>query len=150
MADGVFQRFKKVLLDRSDTGAGVDFDTDTLKIILLTAVPADTQWDAWNTYSQVTTELTTAGGYTVGGITLSGVTLTQDDTNNRIAIDATDPSWATFTATGILAALIYKSTGTSSTSAVICSFDFGGTKNGGGGTFTVQFSSSPSAFLTVT
>ena len=77
-------------------------------------------------------------GYTAGGATLASKTVTQDDTNDRGVFDAADVTWSdsTITARG---AVLYKDTGTPSTSPVICYFDFGEDKISTDGDFTIQW-----------
>lgn len=83
--------------------------------------------DSHDFYNDVTNELSTAGGYTSGGITLT-CSVTQDNTNNRAIYDATDVNVASLSAT-FRYGVIYKSTGVSTTSPLICVIDFTGSGN---------------------
>ena len=66
----------------------VDWDTDTLKVALLTS-SASSDIATADTFSDVSTyEITTAGGYTTGGITLTGATVTLD--TSTVTFDLTD------------------------------------------------------------
>ena len=80
---------------------GVDLDTDTLKIALVTSAYtpslAHTQWADVSA-----NEVSSGSGYTTGGITLSGVTAA--DAN----IDFDDPVWTSLTKT-FRYAVCYKS-----------------------------------------
>lgn len=60
---------------------------------------------------------------------------------NIVAFDAADAAWAASTITARYGVL-YKSTGTASTSPLIGVFDFGGNISSTSGTFTIQFHSS--------
>lgn len=60
---------------------------------------------------------------------------------NIVAFDAADAAWTSSTITARYGVL-YKSTGTASTSALIGIFDFGGNISSTSGTFTIQFHSS--------
>lgn len=76
----------------------------------------------------------TAVGNTVadGGVTWENVGAA------IIVIDFTDPSWASFSATGIRYAVLSDRTpGTAATQPLIGVIDFGTDKAGGGGTFTI-------------
>ena len=117
----------------------IDIDTDTIKCALVTStytpnIDTDTKW------SNVTNEVS-GTGYTAGGQTLASVTVTQDNTNNRGVVDATDVTWSTATITA-RAAVLYKSTGTASTSPLICYIDFGSDQTSSGGNFVIQWNAS--------
>jgi hypothetical protein len=90
-------------------GGVQDLDTDTFKIMLLTASYAP-DIDAHVTRDDLTDEIVGAG-YTAGGQALSGVSLTVDNSNNRAIWDATDPAWTTATITDARYAVIYQSNG---------------------------------------
>jgi hypothetical protein len=138
MADVIYNRFKRALLDRV-SGSGVDFDTDTLKVALVTSAYTP-DIDAHNFYSDLTNEVT-GTGYSAGGSTLTTPTVTQDNTNDWAYFDADDVTWAasTITARG---AVLYKSTGVAGTSLLIAYFDFGSDKSSTAGNFTIQWNAS--------
>lgn len=131
MASLVYNSAKKKLMDGS-----IDLDSDTIKIALVTSSYTPDQ-DAHDFFDDVTNEVS-ATGYTAGGATLASKTVTQDNTNNRGVFDATDPSWTTSTITA-RGAVVYKSTGTAGTSALICYIDFGQDYSSTVGTFSVVF-----------
>src|SRR5438477_2232621 len=87
--------------------------TDTIKTMLCTSSYTPDQ-DAHEFKSSVTNEIS-GTGYTAGGATLASKTVTADSSTNETRLDAADVSWtvATFTARY---AVVYKSTGTDSTS----------------------------------
>lgn len=105
------------------TNAVVDFDTDTIKAALHTNTYAPNYTtDAW--FNNVTNEVT-GTNYTAGGATLSGVVVNL--TTGTVKFDANDITWAQSGAGFSTAryAVIYKSTGTASTSRLICAVNFG-------------------------
>lgn len=134
MANILYNSAKKDLI----TGA-IDLDTDTIKAMLVTSTYSPNM-DTHTKKSDVTNEVS-GTGYTAGGVTLASITVTQDNTNDKAVFDAADLSWstATITARGLV---IYKDTGTGSTSPLLCYLDFGSDVASTAGTFSVQFSSS--------
>ncbi len=119
----------------------VDFDANTFKIALMAsgfAINIDTHSN-WSDISA--SELAAGFGYVAGGATLSGVSVTKDTANDRAQVTWTNPQW---TATGgsigpSPGAVLYKSTGTPSTSTIIGYLDFGSNQTAtDGGTFTIS------------
>lgn len=131
MADVIFNNFKKLIMN-----GGIDLDTDTIKVALVTSTYTPDQ-DVHDFFDDVTNEVT-GTGYTAGGATLGTVTVTADNTDNEGVFDAADTSWTTSTITA-RGAVVYKSTGTASTSALICYFDFTTDKSSSAGTFTIAW-----------
>jgi len=100
----------------------IDFDTDTIKVLLTTDAYVPNK-DTHDFRNDVTNEIT-GTGYTAGGITVS-VTVTRDDANDRVDITFASVNWptATFTARK---AVYYKSRGgASSADELILVKDFG-------------------------
>lgn len=124
-----------------------DFDTDTIKVSLHSSTYTPNQ-DTHVTAADLTNELANGNGYTTGGATLASATVTYDNASNEIRFNFTDPSWtsATFTARY---AVIYKSTGTASTSPLIAYVDFGGDQSVSSGTFTLDFNATAALKITV-
>lgn len=114
----------------------VDWVTDTIKMSLHTVTYAPAQ-DTDDYFNDATNELTTAGGYTAGGVTLAGKTLTYDGPTNTTRLKANDVTWTTATFTA-RRAIIYKSTGTSTTSHLMGWVDFGADQAPAGVDFTVK------------
>ena len=85
-------------------------------------------------------EISASGSYSAGGVTLT-VTSSTDDTNDLGAFDAADVAITSATITARYA-VIYKDTGTASTSPILCVLDFGADKTSTEGTFTVAFNAS--------
>ncbi len=123
------------LLNTLWTG-GVNFTSDTIKGALVTSSYTFDQ-DTHDYFDDITNEVT-GTGYTAGGATLASKTLTYTAGTNTIAIDAADLAWttSTITARGLV---IYKSTGTGSTSPLLGFIDFGADVVSTAGTFTVTF-----------
>lgn len=135
MASFVYNSAKKFLWDRSG-GGGIDWDTDTIRCMLVTATYAASQ-DNDDYVNDVTNEV--AGtGYTAGGAALANLTVTQDNTNDLAMLDANDVTWAASTITA-RAAVLYKDTGTPATSPLIAYIDFGSNQTSTNGNFTIQW-----------
>jgi len=133
MADVIYNSFKRKIMDGS-----IDLDTDTIKVALVTSSYTPDQ-DAHDFFDDVTNEVS-GTGYTAGGTTLANKSVTADNTDNEGVFDADDITWAasTITARG---AVIYKSTGTPSTSPLIAYLDFSTDKTSSAGTFAVTWNS---------
>jgi hypothetical protein len=118
----------------------VDFDTDTIKVMLCTSTytPSATAHAAKNS---VTNEVS-GTNYTAGGATLASVTVA--DSTGTITFDAADVTW-TQSASGFSTAryaVIYKSTGTDATSTLIGYIDFGADKGNVAGDLILQWNAS--------
>lgn len=133
MADVIYNNFKKLIMN-----GGIDLDTDTIKVALVTSSYTPDQ-DAHDFFDDVTNEVS-GTGYTAGGESLANKAVTADNTDNEGVFDADDVAWTTSTITA-RAAVVYKSTGTASTSALICYVDFGSDKVSTAGTFTIAWNS---------
>lgn len=133
MADVIYNSFKKKIMDGS-----IDLDTDTIKVALVTSSYTPDQ-DTHDFFDDITNEVS-GTGYTAGGATLASVTVTADNTDNEGVFDAADVTWSSSTITA-RGAVIYKSTGTASTSPLIAYIDFGADKSSSNGNFTIQWNS---------
>lgn len=131
MADVIYNNFKKLIMN-----GGIDLDTDTIKVALVTSSYTPDQ-DTHDFFDDVTNEVV-GTGYTAGGASLANKAVTADNTDNEGVFDADDVTWSTSTITA-RGAVIYKSTGTASTSALICYLDFGSDKTSTAGTFTISW-----------
>jgi hypothetical protein len=125
----------------------VDFDTDTIKVALLSSSYTPDQ-DAHDYLNDVSTYEVSGTGYTAGGNTLASKTATYDSANNVIVLDAADTTWASSTITARYA-VIYDATGTSSTSALIGYVDFGSDQSSTNGNFTITWDSTGIVRITV-
>lgn len=147
-----FVKYNKFLLTQNNGGqdttgsstAGsarvVDFDTDTIKIMLVTAAytPSASGHAAKNS---ITNEVT-GTGYTAGGATLASPSVV--DVGGVITFDANDITWSqnALGFTDARYAILYKDTGTAATSTLIGYLDFGADKGNVAGDFILQFSAS--------
>lgn len=120
----------------------IDFDTDTVKVMLATSSYTPAQ-DTHRYASSLTGFEITGTGYTAGGATLASKTVTYDTATNTLTLDCADPQWTNATITARYA-IFYVSTGTASTSPLICYWDLGQDESVYGDTFTLQI---PSAGL---
>jgi hypothetical protein len=125
----------------------VDFDTDTIKVALLSSSYTPDQ-DAHDYFNDVSTYEVSGTGYTSGGATLASKTATYDSATNVIVLDAADTTWSSSTITARYA-VIYDSTGTSSTSALIGYVDFGSDQSSTNGNFTITWDSTGIVRITV-
>ena len=125
----------------------VDFDSDTIKVALLTSSYTPDQ-DAHDYFNDVSTYEVTGTGYTSGGATLASKTATYDSGTNVIVLDAADVTWSSSTITARYA-VVYDSTGTSSTSALIGYVDFGSDQSSTNGNFTITWDSTGIVRITV-
>lgn len=139
MANAVYNSFKKHIQN-----GDIDLDTDTIKVALVDSTYTP-DIDNHEYFSDITGEVS-GTGYTAGGATLSNTSVTQDNTNDRGVFDADDVTWtsSSITARG---AVIYKSTGTASTSPLICYKDFGSDKTSSNGDFKITWSSDGILYL---
>jgi hypothetical protein len=140
MASLVYNSFKRDIMN-----GGIDLDTDTIKVALVTSTYSP-NIDTHDNFDDITNEVT-GTGYTAGGATLGSVTVTADTTNDRGVFDAADTSWSTSTITA-RGAVIYKSTGTSSTSKLIAYVDFASDITSTASTFSIVWNAS--GILTLT
>lgn len=124
---------------------------DTIQITLHTAyTPNIDTHQVWADVSA--TEYGSGAGYTAGGKTLGSQTVTQDDTNNRALWDGADVTW---TALGALTpatpshAIIWNTTPVSPLDPLIAYMELGATATNGGD-YTIAWSSSPAAIISLT
>jgi hypothetical protein len=115
----------------------IDLDSDNIKCALVKNTYVANS-DTHTFWSDVSAQEAAGSGYTAGGQLLVNKTVTQDNINDKAAFDADDITWASAT---IIAqyAVIFKDTGTPTTSPLICCFDFGGDKSSSSGDFKIQW-----------
>ena len=131
MANVIYNSFKAKIMDGS-----VDLDTDTIKVALVTSSYTPDQ-DAHDFFDDVTNEVV-GTGYSAGGASLANKSVTQDNTDNEGVFDADDVTWSSSTITA-RGAVVYKSTGTPSTSALIAYLDFSTDQISSNGNFVIQW-----------
>lgn len=113
----------------------IDFDTDTIKVALVSSSYTPNQ-DTHDYWDDVSSNEVSGTGYTAGGATLASKTVTYDSGTNVTKFDAADVSWTSSTITARYA-VIYLSTGTASTSPLIAYVDFGSDQSSSSGTFQI-------------
>lgn len=138
MASVITNAFKGRLLgDDSQISTAVNLKTDTIKLMLVTSsYTPDIDADVFVSTPD-DNEVGNSGTYAAGGATLS-VTCSTDDTDDEGVFDATDVSFTSATITARYA-VIYKSTGTATTSPIVCVIDFGSNQSSSNGTFSIAF-----------
>jgi hypothetical protein len=126
-------------LTRHLAKADIDFDSVSLKVLLVSSVPTEGNFDSWVARSDVTNEIS-GTGYTAGGIAQAYTLSAIDTTNNRQGVVYTDnaTAWTTATITA-LGAIIYKDTGSAATDLLMHFIDFGGSQTVTGGTFGLTY-----------
>ena len=115
--------YHNFLLQQMNGAAPIDFDTDTLKVALVTNTYSPSA-SAHNFFDDITNEVS-GTNYTAGGATLASKTVTLNA--GIVTFDAADVTW-TQSGTGFSNAryaIIYKSTGTASTSPLVAYVNFG-------------------------
>lgn len=139
----VYDKFAQTQLD--GTGA-VAFATDTIKVALLdnTHTPSQSTHD---NLDDVSADEVTGTGYSSGGATLG--TKASAVSAHVASLDAADTSWTSSTITARYA-VIYKSTGTASTSHLIGLVDFGADVSTTNGTFSIVWDAAGIVTIDVT
>jgi len=133
MAEGdgtLYNNFKEELMLGQ-----IDLVDDTVKVALVTGHTPDI--DTHDFFDDVSGDEESGTGYTAGGETLASKTVTQDNTNDRAAWDAADVTWSGLDVGTPSHAIVYKSTGVASTSALIGYWELETASNGGD--YTLQW-----------
>ncbi len=138
MASIVPNSFKGRLMgDASIIGTAINLASDTVKLMLLTSSHTPSADNDEFIDDVSANEVGASGSYSAGGVTLTKASST-DDTDDEGVFDATDVAITAATITARYAVL-YKDTGTPSTSPIICEIDFGQNYSSTAGTFTITF-----------
>ena len=136
MADMLYNPFFFAQLGGDATHPPIDFNTDTIKIALVTSSYTPVKTDAfWSTPDGFEVS---SSGYSAGGATLANVTVTQDDTNNWGKFTADPVTWTAVTLTA-RGAVIYKYNADPTLAQLVKYFDFGTDKTATGVDFTITF-----------
>jgi hypothetical protein len=127
----------------------IDWDTDTIKVALLTNAYTPDQ-DAHNYLDDVIThEVTGATGYTAGGNTLANKTNTYNSSTNVIILDADDTTWSSSTITARYAVVYDATPSTNATRPLIGYVDFGSDQSSSNGNFTITWDATGIVRITV-
>lgn len=138
MASIIPNSFKGRLMgDTAQISTAINLAADTIKLMLVTSsYTPDADADVFIDDVSAN-EVAASGSYSAGGATLT-VAGSTDDTDDEGVFDATDVSFTNATITARYA-VIYKDTGTPSTSPIICVIDFGSNQISTLGTFAITF-----------
>ena len=126
----------------------VDWDTDTIKVALLTSSYTPNQ-DTHDYYDDVVANEVSGTGYTAGGNTLASKTITYDGSNNVIILDAADTTWSSSTITARYAVVYDDSGASNAAKALIGYVDFGSDQSSTNGNFTITWDSTGIVRITV-
>ncbi len=118
---------------------GLTWASDTIKLALATSSYAVNQaTDEF--FSDVTNEIAAGGGYSAGGFTLTTIAPAYDSGTREERFDADDVSVSALTpASPFRYGIVYKSTGTPSTSSLIAYLNFGADQDPAGLPFAIQW-----------
>lgn len=126
----------------------IDWDTDTIKVALLTNSYTPDQ-DAHNYLDDVIANEVTGTGYTQGGNTLANKTNSYNSATNVIVLDADDTTWSSSTITARYAVVYDASPATNATRPLIGYVDFGSDQSSSNGNFTITWDATGIVRITV-
>lgn len=114
----------------------IDFDSDTIKVALLSSSYTPNQ-DTDDYWDDVSTYQVTGTGYTAGGATLANKSVGYTSGTNVTKFDADDVSWTTSTITARYAVIYDDTPATNATKPLIAYIDFGSDQSSSSGTFSI-------------
>jgi hypothetical protein len=126
----------------------IDWDSDTIKVALLTSSYTPNQ-DTHDYFDDVVANEVSGTGYTAGGETLGSKTLTYDGATNVVTLDAADVTWGSSTITARYAVVYDATPGTNATRPLIGYVDFGSDQASSSGNFTITWDSTGIVKITV-
>ena len=126
----------------------IDWDTDTIKVALLTNSYTPDQ-DAHNYLDDVVANEVSVTGYTAGGNTLANKTNTYNSGTNVIVLDADDTTWSSSTITARYAVVYDATPATNATRPLIGYVDFGSDQSSSNGNFTITWDATGIVRITV-
>jgi hypothetical protein len=149
MAVATFEWFGKALInafggETAGETVAVDYLTDTMKIALLNALPNK---DTAEFFSDVSATEVTGTNWATKGQTLASKTIVYTAGTDSLAFDAADVSVASVTVTGVTHLIIFKDTGTNSTSPVLWFATLDGPVSTSNGTLQIVFDSAGIAVI---
>ena len=124
----------------------IDFDTDVIKVALVTSTYTPNQ-DTHRYFSSVTNEVANGSGYTSGGAVLGSAAIAYDGGSNTFKLSGSSTSWVSSTITARYA-VIYDST-PATNKPLLAYVDFGQNVSSSNGTFQITWDSSGIAVVTV-
>lgn len=115
--------------------------TGTYKFLLVTSVPSEANFDAYDFRDDIANEVASGSGYTTGGVAATVTVGSVDTTNDRTPVTITDltNAWTTATITAV-GGWLYKVVGSAATDQLVAFVDFGGTVSSTAGNYSVTFS----------
>lgn len=116
----------------------IDWDSDTIKVALLTSAYVPNQ-DTHDYFDDVVGSEVTGTGYVAGGATLANKALTYDASSNVVILDADDVTWASSTITARYAVIYDATPGTNATRPLIGYVDFVSDQSSTNGNFTLTW-----------
>jgi len=128
----------------SALNAEIDLAADDIRVALCTSSYTPNQ-DTHNYFDDITNEVE-GTGYTADGELLASKT--QTATGGVYTFDAADTTWSSSTITARYA-IVYKDTGTASTSPLIGYINFGGDVSSTSSDLTIQWNASGIFYVTV-
>jgi len=126
----------------------IDWDTDTIKVALLTNAYTPDQ-DVHNYLDDVVTHEVSGTGYTAGGNTLANKTNSYNSATNVITLDADDTTWSSSTITARYAVIYDATPATNATKPLIGYVDFGSDQSSSNGNFTITWDATGIVRITV-
>jgi hypothetical protein len=126
----------------------IDWDTDTIKVALLTNAYTPDQ-DAHNYLDDVVANEVSGTGYTAGGNTLANKTNAYNSATNVITLDADDTTWSSSTITARYAVIYDATPATNATKPLIGYVDFGSDQSSSNGNFTITWDATGIVRITV-
>ena len=113
--------------------------TGSFKFLLVSSVPSEANFDAYDFRDDVANEVT-GTGYTAGGVTATVTVGSVDTTNDRTPVTITDltNAWTGSTITAV-GGWLYKVVGSAATDQLVAFVDFGGTVTSTAGNYSVTF-----------
>lgn len=113
--------------------------TGTYKFLLVSSVPSEANFDAYDFRDDITNEVT-GTGYTAGGVAATVTVGSVDTTNDRTPVTITDltNAWTSSTITAV-GGWLYKVVGSAATDQLVAFVDFNGTVTSTAGNFSVAF-----------
>ena len=113
--------------------------TGTFKFLLVSSLPSEANFDAYDFRDDVANEVT-GTGYTSGGVAATVTVGSVDTTNDRTPVTISDlPSAWTGSTISAVGGWLYKSVGSAGTDQLVAFVDFGGTITSTAGNFSVTF-----------
>jgi hypothetical protein len=143
MASKLYGQFLSQALNKE-----IDWDTDTIKVALLTNGYTPDQ-DAHNYLDDVIASEVTGTGYTQGGNTLANKTNSYNSGTNVIVLDADDTTWSSSTITARYAVIYDATPATNATRPLIGYVDFGSDQSSSNGNFTITWDATGIVRITV-